>query len=185
MIIRHRFAPDPEILSAVLEKKYEVGLLALRPDDPRLQAEPFTEEALELVVPRGACADSWADLQKLGFVDHPDGQAMATRLLARKFPGNPGVRALPIHGFTNQVALILEPVSLGLGFTVIPRHARESFARQDAIEVVDCGSPVVDTLWMIHRSEWPLSGPAKWLTQQLRGLPRFSGRRAPPIAGAG
>jgi DNA-binding transcriptional LysR family regulator len=173
LVIRHRFAPDPDILTAVLNKQYELGLVTLRPDDPHLTAEPFTEEALELIVPAGAEAEAWGDLQKLGFIDHPDGRAMATRLLARRFPGNAGVRSLPIHGFTNQVALILEPVAQGLGFTVLPRHARESFARPEAIEVVDCGDPVVDTLWLIHRSEWPLSSPARWVLEQLRRIPRF------------
>lgn len=173
LVIRHRFAPEPEILNAVLRKQYEVGLVTLRPDDPQLAAEPFTDEALELVVPAGADAEGWDALHALGFIDHPDGRAMATRLLARRYPGNPGVRSLPVRGFTNQVALILEPVALGLGFTVIPRHARESFARQDTIRVVDCGDPVVDTLWLIHRAEWPMSSPARWLVEQLRGMPRF------------
>jgi len=171
--MRHRFAPDPEILDAVLNKRYELGLVTLKPDDPRLAAMPFAEEALELVVPAGAQAGSWEDLRQLGFIDHPDGPAMATRLLSRRFPGNPGIRTLPSHGFTNQVALILDPVALGLGFTVIPRHARESFAQPDAIQVVDCGDPVVDTLWLIHRAEWPMSAPARWLVEQLLGLPRF------------
>lgn len=86
-MIRHRFAPDPETREAVLNKRYELGVVTLRPDDPRLAAEPFAEEPLELVVPAGADLKSWADLTRLGFIDHPDGQAMATRLLARHFPG--------------------------------------------------------------------------------------------------
>lgn len=177
LCIRHRFAPDPDILQAVLQKQYELGLVTLKPDDPRLLATPFTEESLELVVPAGEVAEQWSDLQRLGFIDHPDGRAMATRLLSRRYPGNPGIGTLPVHGFTNQVALILEPVARGLGFTVIPRHARESFAQPDALRVVDCGEPVVDTLWLIHRAEWPLSGPARWLVEQLRGVPRFQLRR--------
>lgn len=176
--IRHRFAPDTEALQAVLEKHYELGLVTLKPDDPRISASAFTEEVLELVVPAGAKAKTWEDLQRLGFIDHPDGRAMATRLLSRRFPGNPGVASLPVHGFTNQVALILEPVSRGLGFTVIPRHARESFSQPASIRAVDCGDPVMDTLWLIHRSEWPLSGAAQWLIEQLRGVPRFRRTRA-------
>jgi len=171
--IRHRFAPDTEVLNAVLEKHYELGLVTLRPNDSRLSVSAFTEEILELVIPAGAHARSWKDLQTLGFIDHPDGRSMATRLLFRRFPGNPGIDSLPTNGFTNQVALILEPVSRGLGFTVIPRHARESFAQPATIKSVDCGDPVMDTLWLIHRAEWPLSGAAQWLIEQLRGVPRF------------
>ncbi|WP_246796151.1 LysR family transcriptional regulator [Burkholderia perseverans] len=168
LVIRHRFAPDTEVLEAVLRKQYEFGLVTLKPDDARLAVERFAEEPLELVVPAGACVERWEDLERLGFIDHPDGFAMASRLLARRFPGNPGVRTLPCHGFSNQIALILEPVARGLGFTVIPRHARQAFARGEAIEVVACGAAVVDTLWLIRRAEWPLSARAGWVVGWLR-----------------
>ncbi|MHC1479846.1 LysR family transcriptional regulator [Frateuria aurantia] len=174
LVIRHRFAPDAEILQAVLEKRYELGLVTRQPDDPRLLATPFAEETLELVAPAGTRVECWQDLESLGFIDHPDGQAMATRLLARRFPGNPGVRTLACHGFSNQIALILEPVARGLGFTVIPRHARQAYARAERLQVVECGVPIVDTLWMIHRSEWPLSARASHVIQQLRQMPPFS-----------
>ncbi len=168
LVMRHRFAPEPEVLAAVRRREYELGVVSQPPDDPHLAASVFAEEVLELVVPARARAECWEDLQHVGFIDHPDGHGMATRLLTRRFPGNPGISSLPVHGFTNQVALILEPVALGLGFTVIPRHARQSFARQQAIRVVECGDPIVDTLWLIHRAQWPLSAPAAWVVHQLR-----------------
>ncbi len=157
LVVRHRFAPDREVLDAVLSNLYEVGFVTLKPDDERLAASRFAEEPLELVVPAGEYVHGWADLDRLGFIDHPDGIAMANRLLNRRFPDNPGVRQLPRRAFTNQVGLILEPVARGLGFTVIPRYARQAFARQDSIAVIECGAEVVDTLWLIHRSEWALS----------------------------
>jgi DNA-binding transcriptional LysR family regulator len=168
LVIRHRFAPDPEARDAVLQNTYELGLVTLKPDDPRLAFEPFVEEPLELIVPAGAQVAGWDDLSRLGFIGHPDGQAMATRLLSRWFPGNPGVRALPVHGFINQIGLILEPVARGLGFTVLPRHARLAFARQEAVRVVAGAASVVDQLWLIHRAEWPLSARAQRVVAQIR-----------------
>ncbi|CAG9194819.1 LysR family transcriptional regulator protein [Paraburkholderia sabiae] len=154
--IRHRFAPDPEVVSAVLANQYELGLVTLQPDDARLASSKLAEEPLELVVPAGETVGDWSDLQRIGFIDHPDGHAMANRLLSRRFPRNPGVACLPRHGFSNQVGLILEFVARGLGFTVIPRYARTVFPNAGAISVVEGGSPVIDTLWLIHRAEWPL-----------------------------
>ncbi len=168
LVIRHRFAPDQEVLEGVLQNRYELGLVTLKPDDERLAASHFTEEALELVVPAGEHAGTWADMERLGFIDHPDGQGMATRLLARRFPGNVGIRNVPCHGFSNQIGLILEPVARGLGFTVLPRYARQAFAKQDAIAVIECREPVVDTLWLIQRSEWPLSRRAAHVVETLR-----------------
>lgn len=159
--IRHRFAPDREVLEAVLENRYELGLVTLKPDDPRLSVSRFAEEPLELVVPAGEQVEGWADLERLGFIDHPDGQAMAGRLLSRQFPGQPGVRSLPCRGFINQIGLILEPVSRGLGFSVLPRYARLAFSRPEAIQVIPGATPLVDTLWLLHRAEWPLSARAE------------------------
>lgn len=168
LTIRHRFAPDTEALEAVLRKQYELGLVTLKPDDPRIAVECFARESLELVVPAGERVRHWCDLERLGFIDHPDGYAMATRLLARRFPGNPGIRNLPCHGFSNQISLILEPVAHGLGFTVIPHHARRMFPRPDAIRVVEGDEAVVDTLWLIRRAEWPLSARTAFVVEHLK-----------------
>jgi DNA-binding transcriptional LysR family regulator len=168
LIIRHRFAPDTEVLEAVLSNHYELGLTSSKPDDPRLLASCFTKEPLELVVPANKTIDSWQDLIQLGFIDHPDGRSMATRLLSRCFPGNPGISSLPVTGFSNQVSLLLEPIARGLGFTVLPHFARISFANQQAIKVMETSVSVVDTLWLIHRKEWPLSSRAENVVSYLR-----------------
>ncbi|MBD1551186.1 LysR family transcriptional regulator [Pseudomonas typographi] len=168
LVIRHRFAPDGEVLNAVLSNHFELGLLTFKPDDARIAARHFGEEPLELVLPAGVRYEGWETLQRLGFIDHPDGQAMAMRLFSRRYPGQPGLRALPVRGFTNQVGLILEPVARGLGFTVLPRFARQAFAQQGALQLVECGNPVVDTLWLIHRAEWPLAARAQRAVADLQ-----------------
>lgn len=168
LLIRHHCAADPEALEAVLQKDYEFALVTQRPDDPRLVAQAFAYEPLELVVPAGAEVEDWDDLVRLGFIDHPDGQAMATRLLSRRFPDSPGVLGLPSRGFTDQVALVLEPVARGLGCTVIPRHTRQAFARPETVRVVDCGAGAVDILWLIYRAEWPLTSRAAFAIEHLR-----------------
>lgn len=169
--IRHRFAPTAEVIEAVLENRAELGLATQRPEDPRLAVSLFAREPLELVVPAAAKVDGWEDLVRIGFIDHPDGHDMATRLLSRRFPGHPGVRHLPCRGFTNQIGLILAPVAQGLGFSVLPRFAREAFGAPEAIRVVDGAPEVMDSLWLLHRAEWPLSARAdralEWLTARL------------------
>ncbi len=160
--IRHRFAPDQDVLAAVLESRFELGLITLKPDDKHLSVSRFAEEPLELVVPAGATVERWEDLEQLGFIDHPDGQAMAGRLLSRRYPGAPGVRTLRTSGFTNQVTLILESVARGLGFSVIPRYARLAFARQSDIHVVEGAVHVIDTLWCCIARSGPCRRGQNW-----------------------
>jgi len=167
LVIRHRFAPEEDVLKAVLDNRADMGIVSHKPDDERLAVERFCEEALELVVPADAQVEGWDDLVRLGFIDHPDGHAMATRLLSRRYPGRRGLSDIPISGFTNQIALILEPVSRGLGFSVMPRHARRAFGRPEAIRVLDGDRSVVETLWLIHRAEWDLPRRARHVVEEL------------------
>ncbi|CAL8481444.1 protein of unknown function (plasmid) [Caballeronia sp. S22] len=98
-----------------------------------------------------------------------DGESLANPALSeeRKHRGPAAQR------FQQQIALILEFVARGLGFTVIPRYARAAFARQHQIEVVECASPVVEPLWLIHRAEWPLPAPCaravRYLEERMKG----------------
>jgi len=165
--VRHRFAPDQDVLEAVGNNDFELGLVTIKPDDPRLEARHFAQEPLDLVIPAEGTVACWEDLEKLGFIDHPDGQAMASRLLSRVLPGNRGIRSIACKGFVNQVGLILEPVARGFGFTVIPRYAREAFARPEAIRVVEMGPGVVDSLWLIYRAQWPLSARSRFVASEL------------------
>ncbi|MDK2125439.1 LysR family transcriptional regulator [Parachitinimonas caeni] len=168
LVIRQRFAPDWEVLEAVLDNRFELGLTTIKPDDPRLSTHRFAEEPLELIVPAAEQVDSYDDLLRIGFIDHPDGRAMANRLLSRYYPDTPGISKLPCRGFINQIGLILEPVARGLGCTVLPRYARQAFSRPEAIKVIEGPVVVMDTLWLLHRSEWPLTARAERIIQQLR-----------------
>lgn len=176
--IHYRFAPDTDVLAAVLDNRFELGLVTQKPDSPQIAARLFAEEPLELVLPKGVTVSDWQELKALGFIDHPDGKAMATRLLARAFPGSPGPAALPCHGFINQISLILEPVARGLGFTVLPRFARQAFPRQEHIQVMPLSAQVTDKLWLIHRAQWPLSKRAQQVLAAL-GLPLAAHQDAP------
>ncbi|WP_226568711.1 LysR family transcriptional regulator [Mangrovibacter yixingensis] len=168
LTVRYRFAPDKEVVDAVLNNHFELGIVPLKPDNPSLNNEFFANEHLELIVPAGVSVQTWQSLENLGFINHPDGVVMATRLLSRWFPGNPGVINLPEKGFINQIGLILEPVARGLGFTVLPRFARMAFARQEAIQALELGPEVVNPLWLIYRAEWPLSRRALKALSVLR-----------------
>lgn len=59
---------------------------------------------------------------------------------------------------------------------VIPRYARLSFARSETIQIIESEIGLVDTIWLIHRAEWPLSSRAKLALAWLQERP---GERAP------
>ncbi|MGN5223769.1 LysR family transcriptional regulator [Aeromonas veronii] len=167
LTIQHRFAPTPDIVQAVLAGRSDLGLVDQPPEHPSIAAEPFAREPLCLVVPNNGEEPSWQHLCQLGFIDHPDGHSMAQRLLGRRYPGQ-RVDEIPLRGFTNQIGLILEPVTRGLGFTVLPRFAVTAFAQQEKIRVIQSRIEVIDTLWLIYRAEWPLPARHQRLVTVLK-----------------
>ena len=51
---------------------------------------------------------------------------------------------------------------------MLSRYARAAFVREDEIRVVEGTPGVVDTLWLIHRSERPLPARAACVVEELR-----------------
>ena len=176
--VSYRAAPTTEIIAAVLDSRAELGIVTHQPDDARLKCELFARESLCLVLPAQVDDAGWPALVRLGYIDHPDGMDMGRRLLARVYPGQ-RIDQLPVRGFTNQIGAILDPVARGLGFTVLPRFAVQAYPGQQAIRVVETAPPVIDSLWLVCRAEWPLSASAAWAVERLREQDWLSGADAP------
>ena len=73
LIVRHRFAPDAEVLAAVLSNRFEMGIVTYKPDNERIEAQRFAEEPLELILPTAKPYVGFETLSELGFIDHPTG----------------------------------------------------------------------------------------------------------------
>jgi DNA-binding transcriptional LysR family regulator len=167
--ISMRFAPTADIVHALLQQQVELGIVSQKIEHPSLRYERLGQEALCLVTPKAHQSFHWQSLCELGFIDHPDGQAMASRLLSRLYPGE-SLLALPCRGFINQISLILEPVALGLGFTILPFHAVKAYAFQDKLQVHTTAQWPADTLYLSYRKEWPLSARASTAIELIRSV---------------
>jgi len=88
----------------------------------------------------------------LGFIDHPDGAYHAGQLLSVNFEQYQAISQFNRAGFCNQINLILEPVSMGLGFTVLPRHAVSAFKDSDMVKIQRLKHKVSETLYLAHHA---------------------------------
>jgi len=86
-----------------------------------------------------------------GFIDHPDGSHHVDLLPGANYPEFQHTQQFPGKGFSNQIGLILEPVSMGLGFTVLPAHAVEAFRRPWQIRAHRLRNPVSETVYLCNR----------------------------------
>jgi len=111
----------------------------------------IAEEELLLVTPSDISQPTWHQLLALGFIDHPDGAYHASQLLSVNFSEFQNSNQFNRSGFSNQINLILEPVGMGLGFTVLPRHAVSAFKESDKVKVHQLAHQMSETLYLgIH-----------------------------------
>lgn len=157
LIIDYQFAPNSDVERLVAEHKVDIGLMTCLSAMAELSLSPVAKEELLLLTPVDVTVVDWQTLLDLGFIDHPDGAYHAGQLLSVNFPPFQGIGQFKRSGFSNQINLILEPVSRGLGFTVLPSYAVGAFSQADKIRAHALEQSVYETLYLSAHSDKTLA----------------------------
>lgn len=147
-------APQNNVLSGVLEGRFDLGVVGQDPGHPRLDARLIGREELCLILPADAAGGhvTFENLETRGFVAHPDGYAYANELLSLNFPDMfTGADRLRIRTVVNQIGQIPAPVACGIGYTLLPRSGIEAFAGRDRLTVAPLLHRRHHELWSIAR----------------------------------
>ncbi|MFV7785457.1 LysR family transcriptional regulator [Shewanella marisflavi] len=149
----YRFASNAGVETAIAALETDIGLMTRQPNLEEVEAQLIAKEPLLLVTPASKMPLTWTALQELGFINHPDGAHHAKLLLGANYPEFEQGEQLPSKGFSNQIGLILEPVSRGLGFTVLPTYAVEAFAHQGLISAHALEVEVSEPIYLCRRRQ--------------------------------
>ncbi|WP_339673396.1 LysR family transcriptional regulator [Dasania marina] len=148
LVIEYRFAPNSDVERLIAEHKVDIGLMTCPATMREVNVKPIAEEELLLITPASITNPSWEQLMALGFIDHPDGAYHAGQLLNVNFSEFQNSQPFKRSGFSNQINLILEPVSMGLGFTVLPSHAAAAFKASEKVKIHKLANKVSETLYI-------------------------------------
>lgn len=148
LVIDYRFAPNADVEVAIARHRVDIGFMTAPSTMDNVSCKPVAEEPLLLLTPVAVEEPSWEQLLALGFIDHPDGAHHAGLLLRPNYPEFQHKRQFKQTGFSNQIGLILEPVSRGLGFTVLPAFAVEAFPKPKLFRSHRLTRPVSETLYL-------------------------------------
>ena len=144
-------APNSTIIERVKTNLSDIGIITQQVNDPLFIQEQLGEDALCLVLPAQAESD-WQGLLALGFINHPDGHHYASQLLEKNFPDRfTAMDQIPHSGYINQLSQILLPVSMGLGFTVIPKSSLNACPYLDRIQSAAIDTPIKETIYLITK----------------------------------
>ncbi|WP_338591174.1 LysR family transcriptional regulator [Shewanella khirikhana] len=108
---------------------------------------------------------SIAELKALGLISHPDAAHYLSLFFAHsKYEGyqNAFAEDFPVSSYINQLGQILLPVSLGLGFTVLPLSVAAAFSDQTKLRLFFGNERVFEPLYLIHKRQRQL--PARFDT---------------------
>lgn len=150
LVIDYSFAPNSDIEEKISDKKIDIGLLTEFSKVKNVFCKKIAVEPLVLVTSNKIESVNWQQLLTLGFVSHPDAQHHAQLLLSKNFSAFEHIEQFDQKGFSNQISLILEPVSRGIGFTILPLHAVNAFHKQSHIRIHQLEHPVGESLYLCH-----------------------------------
>jgi DNA-binding transcriptional LysR family regulator len=155
LTIDYRFAPNISVEQAIANHKADIGFVTQEPTLGEVSNYKIGTECLLLVSPRNIKKPTWQTLCDLGFIAHPDGQHHAQLLLSANYPEFEHIDQIKQTGFSNQISLILEPVCLGLGFTVLPANAVSTFNKPDLINVHKLANSVNENIYVCYHRNRP------------------------------
>jgi DNA-binding transcriptional LysR family regulator len=148
LLVDYVFAPNRDIERALADRKIDLGLLTDLSKVSSVSSKKIAIEPLVLVTSSNVASVNWKKLLELGFISHPDAPHHGRLLLSENFEEFKHVEQFMHKGFSNQISLILEPVSKGFGFTVLPLHAAQAFRQQDLIKIHYLDNPVGENLYL-------------------------------------
>ncbi|GLQ29966.1 LysR family transcriptional regulator [Litoribrevibacter albus] len=152
LVIDYRFGPNSDVETSISESRADIGFMSRPSTLADVSCDQIMEEPLLLITPREIKTPTWETLNVLGFIDHPDGAHHAYLLLSENYSEFQYSDQFEKKGFSNQISLILEPVSLGLGFTVLPSYAVEAFHSPHLIRAHHLANPVSEPLYLATRA---------------------------------
>jgi DNA-binding transcriptional LysR family regulator len=153
LIIDYSFAPNSDIEEKIADRIIDIGLVTEFSKVKNIICKKIAVEPLVLVTSNEVKSINWQQLLNLGFVFHPDAQHHAQLLLSKNFSAFEHIEQFDSKGFSNQISLILEPVSRGIGFTILPLHAVNAFHKQSHIRIHQLEHPVGESLYLCHNHQ--------------------------------
>jgi len=156
LIVKLKAAPNHQILNEIQTGIIDLGIITDVPNQGLFDVAEIGSEQLCLVLPANVEINDNSDnlLIQLGLIDHPDAEHYLSLYFAQSQESNLthlNIEEIPISGYVNQISQILEPVAKGLGFTVLPKSAVDTFQAPEKLQILSLKQPVMQTLYMVKK----------------------------------
>ncbi|QSX37538.1 LysR family transcriptional regulator [Shewanella sedimentimangrovi] len=190
-------APNARIINEVQQGDKDLGIITAAPPRGLFREQDIGTQALCLITPASNFSISEAaipttldsplppidELKALGLISHPDAAHYLSLFFAHsqhESYQSAFAEDFPVSSYINQLGQILLPVSLGLGFTVLPLSVVEQFSNKAKLKVFVGTERVFEPLYLIHKRQRQL--PARFdtiraLIQSVLNQAAYSGKQ--------
>lgn len=173
LIIQLKAAPNHQILNEIQNGVIDLGIVTDVPNSNLFDIQEIGREQLYLVLPANykIDGDGGCLLTTLGLINHPDAKHYLSLYFEQSQESDfthLSIDQLPITGYVNQISQILEPVAKGLGFTVLPKSAVDTFKQPHSIKIFQPQKPVIETLYMVKKKNRVLPARFETVTSTLQ-----------------
>ena len=156
LVVKLKAAPNHQILNDIRAGTIDLGIITDAPVHSLFDVVELGREQLCLVLPANVKADIHGKnlLNELGLISHPDAEHYLSLYLAQSqesYFTHLSIKEIPVTGYVNQISQILQPVAKGLGFTVLPKSAVDTFQEPQQLKIFSPKKPVMQTLYMVTK----------------------------------
>ncbi|WP_354623807.1 LysR family transcriptional regulator [Psychromonas sp. MME2] len=173
LVIQLKAAPNQQILNEIQKGLIDIGIVTHIPNHSLFDVQELGCEQLCLVFPASVesdCIDVNL-LTSLGLINHPDAEHYLSLYVAKSQDSHfntLNISALPVSGYINQISQILQPVARGLGFTVLPKSAIDSFQDPQHLKIFASQKPVMEDLYLVKKRNRLLPARFKTVNAKLQ-----------------
>lgn len=175
LVIKLKAAPNHQILNEVQKGIIDIGIVTDVPSKSLYDVEALGQEELCLVLPKNVeLNDNMGKLlTNIGLIAHPDVEHYLSLYFAQcqdQSLKKLVIAEIPVVGYVNQISQILQPVAKGLGFTVLPKGAIESFHAGQSLRVFKPSKPVIEALYTVKKKNRELPERYKALNKLIHNI---------------
>lgn len=162
-------APNKKILEMLSSNDIDIGIVTNKQDSEEFIELEVGMQELVIVISKKQKSITLDDVIKAGFINHPDGLYYLEKIF-RNNKAYSSLKDIKETGYVNQLSQILLPVSLGLGFTILPKFTVESSEYFDKLKILDLEAPTHESIYVVYKKYKDLPVRYTWFLDHLKSF---------------
>lgn len=175
LVIHIEAAPNYKTLEDIESGVISMGIVTDTPDKVSFEYKKIGKEPLCLILPRRYKGKALTSkiLKECGLVNHPDAKMYLSLYFEQCASSDLkalNIDEIPVISYVNQLGQIPLSVSKGMGFTILPQSALESFGKKNSYYVNVPKRAVTEDLFLVQKRNHSLPSRYETLTTFIRDI---------------